>query len=215
MTINKLIQKYKVEKISGILNNNTPISTLNELAQALKRGVPLGMHGQEEVQWQKELKEVDDVLTASIAFYDMFLNNIMKKAAATLAYYYTTKVIENQYYPENIRKNAYCMRAVVVFKNISIFLKYSDTARKKYYNGPLSENQFFDLMLLSDVYSGWNNDLNSSIFNKSIKEQVPNVASNHPSFTKAEIVNKGQEASNAMYDLISFILKNSSFPIIP
>lgn len=216
MTINQLIHQYKQYKVCAALVNNKDniIATLYALDKAIVQGAPTNMHGHEEVQWQKELREIDDIYIAMLAFYEMALRNFNKRATSKLAFYYATKVILSNKYPQDTVINAYCIRSIVIYNNIDDFLDTAKWAKDIYYKGRLDNTQFFDLFLLANVYCGWINTLGSNLF-ESIKVQAVAVANNHPSIGKDDVTRLGIEASNAVYDLIAHSLKNSSFPIMP
>ena len=216
MTIKELINKYKVEKAFSVITENkaTIIDTLNQLSDALLKGVPYGMHGNEEVQWQKELKEVTDISSAMLAFYEMSLRGINKLASSKLAFYYASKIISENKFPNDVIISAYVIRSVVIFNNMDNFLDFARWAKEDYYSGDLDNTQFFDLLLLANVYSGWINPLGSPQFEK-MKQQATNVASNHQGFDKSQIIREGLMASESIEKLFAHALQNSSFPIVP
>ena len=122
MTINQLILQYPYTRIVSHLSGNEEelMKLLTELSVAIRRGgADIGI---EEVQWQKELKEVSDDNAALNAFYEMFIRGISKKLSAIFVYYFAARVINNEEYPSNYALDAYYMRSVVIFKNMNLFL---------------------------------------------------------------------------------------------
>lgn len=208
MTINQLILQFPYIRIVSHLSGNEEelMKLLTELSVAIRRGADIGI---EEVQWQKELKEVSDDNAALNAFYEMFIRGISKKLSAIFVYYFATRVIKSEVYPSNFALDAYYMRSVVIFKNMNLFLNLLSSAKRDFYNGRLGDNQMFDIFLLANVYSSSGTELDGPIFRKIIA-QAPEVAANHPDFTKSEIVEEGLIAADSLYESIDWKLKNYS-----
>ena len=207
MTINQLILQYPYTRIVSHLSGNEEelMKLLTELSVAIRRGgADIGI---EEVQWQKELKEVSDDNAALNAFYEMFIRGISKKLSAIFVYYFAARVINNEEYPSNYALDAYYMRSVVIFKNMNLFLNLLSSAKRDFYNGRLGDNQIFDIFLLANVYSSSGTELDGPIF-RNIIAQTPVVAANHPDFTKSEIVEEGLIAADSLYEYIDWSIKN-------
>ncbi len=210
MTINQLILQYPYTRIVSHLSGNEEelMKLLTELSVAIRRGgADIGI---EEVQWQKELKEVSDDNAALNAFYEMFIRGISKKLSAIFVYYFAARVINNEEYPSNYALDAYYMRSVVIFKNMNLFLNLLSSAKRDFYNGRLGDNQIFDIFLLANVYSSSGTELDGPIF-RNIIAQTPIVAANHPDFTKSEIVEEGLIAADSLYEYIDWSIKNYSY----
>ena len=210
MTINQLILQYPYTRIVSHLSGNEEelMKLLTELSVAIRRGgADIGI---EEVQWQKELKEVSDDNAALNAFYEMFIRGISKKLSAIFVYYFAARVINNEEYPSNYALDAYYMRSVVIFKNMNLFLNLLSSAKRDFYNGRLDDNQIFDIFLLANVYSSSGTELDGPIF-RNIIAQTPVVAANHPDFTKSEIVEEGLIAADSLYKYIDWSIKNYSY----
>lgn len=210
MTINQLILQYPYTRIVSHLSGNEEelMKLLTELSVAIRRGgADIGI---EEVQWQKELKEVSDDNAALNAFYEMFIRGISKKLSAIFVYYFAARVINNEEYPSNYALDAYYMRSVVIFKNMNLFLNLLSSAKRDFYNGRLGDNQIFDIFLLANVYSSSGTELDGPIF-RNIIAQTPVVAANHPDFTKSEIVEEGLIAADSLYEYIDWSIKNYSY----
>ena len=74
------------------------------------------------------------------------------------------------------------------------------------YKGHLTGESFFDLLLLSDVYKAWDADpTNPTLAN--LKRQAPNVAANHPTFSRTKVIEEGVLAHEALFAVIKSILK--------
>ena len=210
MTINQLILQYPYTRIVSHLSGNEEelMKLLTELSVAIRKGgADIGI---EEVQWQKELKEVSDDNAALNAFYEMFIRGISKKLSAIFVYYFAARVINNEEYPSNYALDAYYMRSVVIFKNMNLFLNLLSSAKRDFYNGRLGDNQIFDIFLLANVYSSSGTELDGPIF-RNIIAQTPVVAANHPDFTKSEIVEEGLIAADSLYEYIDWSIKNYSY----
>ena len=210
MTINQLILQYPYTRIVSHLSGNEEelMKLLTELSVAIRRGgADIGI---EEVQWQKELKEVSDDNAALNAFYEMFIRGISKKLSAIFVYYFAARVINNEEYPSSYALDAYYMRSVVIFKNMNLFLNLLSSAKRDFYNGRLGDNQIFDIFLLANVYSSSGTELDGPIF-RNIIAQTPVVAANHPDFTKSEIVEEGLIAADSLYEYIDWSIKNYSY----
>lgn len=210
MTINQLILQFPYIRIVSHLSGNEEelMKLLTELSVAIRRGgADMGI---EEVQWQKELKEVSDDNAALNAFYEMFIRGISKKLSAIFVYYFAARVINNEEYPSNYALDAYYMRSVVIFKNMNLFLNLLSSAKRDFYNGRLGDNQIFDIFLLANVYSSSGTELDGPIF-RNIIAQTPVVAANHPDFTKSEIVEEGLIAADSLYEYIDWSIKNYSY----
>ena len=74
------------------------------------------------------------------------------------------------------------------------------------YNGNLTETEFFDILLLSDVYKAWDSDPNSSLLDK-LKRQAPNVAAMHPNLSRGQVLTEGDLAHKALFDIIETLVK--------
>ena len=210
MTMNQLILQYPYTRIVSHLSGNEEelMKLLTELSVAIRKGgADIGI---EEVQWQKELKEVSDDNAALNAFYEMFIRGISKKLSAIFVYYFAARVINNEEYPSNYALDAYYMRSVVIFKNMNLFLNLLSSAKRDFYNGRLGDNQIFDIFLLANVYSSSGTELDGPIF-RNIIAQTPVVAANHPDFTKSEIVEEGLIAADSLYEYIDWSIKNYSY----
>ena len=210
MTINQLILQYPYTRIVSHLSGNEEelMKLLTELSVAIRRGgADIGI---EEVQWQKELKEVSDDNAALNAFYEMFIRGISKKLSAIFVYYFAARVINNEEYPSSYALDAYYMRSVVIFKNMNLFLNLLSSAKRDFYNGRLGDNQIFDIFLLANVYSSSGTELDGPIF-RNIIAQTPVVAANHPDFTKSEIVEESLIAADSLYEYIDWSIKNYSY----
>ncbi len=209
MTIKELIQKYN-ETVTETASNmqSRVVKILNDLSDALYRG---DFKRGKKDQWQIELEEVDDYLTAMLAFNDMSLRKIDQKTAALLTYYYASKIL-NDNYPEDMKKTAYCVRATIVFQNNSLFQEYCCSIDD--YNGILQDKgHFFNILLLADYYSAEGNSLNYGMYSK-MAPVANRVASFHSEFSKPQIILLGLDASNHLYKHLSRLLENPAFPIM-
>ena len=74
------------------------------------------------------------------------------------------------------------------------------------YEGNLTESEFFDILLLSDVYKAWDSDPSSSMLSN-LQKQAPKVASLHPSFSRSQVLSEGELAHKALFDVIEPIVK--------
>lgn len=215
MTIKELIERYRIEYSTMQLLGKDNVfeatnETLKELANALLRGSDEFVDEGELVQWQKELNEVTDYQSAMLAFFDMEVRGISKRVSAYLAYYYASMLIDDQLKSNESAEDAYYMRSMIVFKNMNAFFDQVHWIRKDQdlYKGQLDERQFNDLLLLANVYCAWNVETDNPSWDN-VRRQVPIVASNHPGFSKTEVIKVGLEASDAMFKYIQLCLANN------
>lgn len=209
MKIKDLIQEYKEQNAAGTLYNvqDNVIKTLRNLSNALWQGA---LENKNNAQWQIELEEVSDDLAAMFAFYEMALRKIDPKIAAVLSYYFATKVLKGNY-TEKIKKDAYCIRATMVFQYNSLFQDYCSEIDN--YPGILHDKgHFFNVLLLADYYSAEGNSMNNTIYCK-MTPIAQKVAKFHSNFSKPQIILLGLDASNYLFNFICLILKNPSFPV--
>mgnify|MGYP007017360325 CR=1 FL=1 len=66
------------------------------------------------------------------------------------------------------------------------------------YNGNLSDEEFFDFLIMSDTYLVWNSDLESNVL-KSIQKLVIQHEVSHPNFSKSDIIREGEKAHSALF----------------
>ncbi len=215
MTISDYIQQYKVAIASGFFtgqdNTSEKRNILENLSEAMYRGTPKGMHGSEIVQWQIELNEIEDDVTAALTFYEMFWHDISRNMAAVLSFYYCSRVIQKN---PSSSEDFHQLRAITYFKNIELFGKICKNIFVfKYYNGMLNIQEYYDLVLLSDAYLAWNSNRESSTF-EIIQKQAHKVQSKYSNLGRERIIQEGQNAANNLCHTIGLFMENSSFPMI-
>lgn len=212
MTIKDLIQEYKENIILKNLYGQATDKCINiylRLMEALERGVPYYDEPADKlVQWQIELKQVKDYDSAALVFFDMSIKGASKKITAILSYYYLSKILAKK-----PLSNFYRMRALIVYKRSSIFINYAEKAMTQHYAGNLNNRNFFDILLLSDVYNGWNGIFGEDIFAQ-LKEESTRIASIHQYFTKDEVLEEGKKACKSLNEYISKMLESPYFPFV-
>jgi hypothetical protein len=214
-TIKDLIQEYR-ELV--ILKNRTPKMTkgILEIFEELMDALEAGLYedtctNSKTVQWQKELAQVTDYESAALAFYDMSVRGFNKNLASLLSFYFASKVINSTSSPIT-KENFHSLRAVVVFKRSSKFLYYAEKAMNQHYSGKLNNKNFFDVLLLSDVFLGWNGNIITNTFSQ-LKEKSSNISVIHNYLTRNDILVEGQKACRAIFDSISDMLKYPYFTV--
>lgn len=143
-----------------------------------------------------------------MAFFEMSVRKIGGDIPALLCYYYSSLVANDSSLPVNIRANGYRFRAFVEFKNMDKWNIIMSMAQAPFngYEGNLTESEFFDILLLSDVYKAWDSDPSSSMLSN-LQKQAPKVASLHPSFSRSQVLSEGELAHKALFDVIEPIVK--------
>ena len=136
----------------------------------------------------------------------MSIKGASKKITAILSYYYLSKIL-------TIRplSNFYRMRALIVYKRSSTFIYYAEKAMTQHYVGNLNNKNFFDILLLSDVYKGWNGNFGEDAFAQLMKDST-RIASIHQYFTKNEVLEEGNKACKSINEYISKMLESPYFP---
>lgn len=200
-TIFDLLKDYSQIRISYEIVEKDPsveiTKILNKLAIELKNN-----------NWICPPTEIPTDAIAMSAFFEMFALKIGPDAPIMLCYYYSSRVANDNSFPTNVRAMGNMFRAFITFKamdKLNMAFNLACNAPIACYRGRLNNQQFFDLALLSDVYKAWNSG-NSKLLNK-LKKQAPLVASNHPTFSKEEIIKEGELAHEAVFNIISSILK--------
>lgn len=154
-------------------------------------------------EWKCNPTSVTNHLCAMFAFFDMSENKIGGDNPAFLCYYFSTLVAKSQL-PLHWRLAGNEYRAFMVFKNMKKWDHVITTARlapMAEYKGRLDENSFLDILLLGDVYQAWDVDPDSAMF-ANLKMQAPDVARNHPSFTKQQVIKESGLAHEALFRII-------------
>lgn len=208
MTIKELIQEYKEERALGTMYNveSRVMNTFRNISDAMYRNLIVN---KKEALWQKELNEVSDNSAAMFAFFEMSQRKIDQKLSAVLSYYFATKILKGNY-PNDLKRTAHSVRAVVIFQNNSHFYDYCMATDN--YKGVLDKEAFFNLLLLSEYYNAEGNPLGSEVLNK-MTPIANKVASFYSEFSKSQVIALGGDASNYLYDYICSCLGNKAFPI--
>ena len=151
---------------------------------------------------------IEDMTMAMCAFYDMCSRKIGGYPISLFSYYSCTAVAKRTYLPQDTRLNGIMFRAFTSFSWCNSWyeiLKLARTSPIGDYHGNLDERAFFDILLLSDVYTAWDVDNTHPMLAK-LKRQAPFVASNHPSFTKQQIIEEGKLANEALFNVVASII---------
>ncbi len=199
--ISKLLREYSQIRISfeavGKDSSTEITKVLNQLAVELTKN-----------KWRCSSIEAPTDTIAMCAFFEMFARKIGGDATIMLCYYYSSRVANDHSLPNRTRIEGNKYRAFIVFKGMEKFNMAINLACNSHisgYRGNLNTNQFFDLLLLSDVYKAWDADSNSSML-QNLKKQAPFVAANHSTFSKQQIINEGELAHEALLNVISNII---------
>lgn len=145
-----------------------------------------------------------DSFSACLLFSEMSMRKIGGDLIPILAYYYGTKAISQPNIPENSHIDARRLRLFALFQNLSKFDRFITFAQAPLsgYQGSLSNEEFFDFLIMSDAYLVWNSDNDSNLL-KSIKRLTTQHESNHPRYNRSSIISEGQKAHEALFNIVS------------
>ncbi|MBE6224906.1 MAG: hypothetical protein E7122_06745 [Bacteroidales bacterium] len=201
-TISKLLRDYSQIHISYAAVRKDPSADtariLTQLANELSKN-----------EWMCPPCDVPTDAIAMSAFFEMFTLKIGSDAPIMLCYYYSSRVANDRSFPANVRALGNKFRAFIVFKamaKLNMTFNLACNAPIGGYRGRLKEQQFFDLALISDIYKAWDTDSNDPLL-QNLKRQAPIVASNHPMFTKQQIISEGELAHEAVLNIVKSMLK--------
>jgi len=200
--INDLLQKYTQTLISYEVVGRDPSSAtkiiLEEIAEELRLN-----------NWSCSPSEISNYTHAMIAFYDMTIRKIGGDVPGMLCYYFCTIVSKDTSLPTNARLTGNMYRAFIIFKTLGKWDNIISLSRMSpigNYRGHLTGESFFDLLLLCDVYKAWDVDpTNPTLTN--LKRQAPNVAANHPAYSRTKVIEEGELAHEALFNVIKSVLK--------
>ena len=192
MTLSDAIRKYKQIKVCSVISSNKSeeIDFFNDVAK--------------NVTVSNE--DVEDCFTATLMFSEMAMRKI-GNLSSLYAYYFGT-ICQKVGIPEKIKIDARRFRLISLFMNLNVFeplITLAHYAPIMGYKGSLSDEEFFDFLIMSDAYLVWNSDLESNTL-KSIQKLVIQHESNHPKFSKQEIIKEGEKAHSALSSSIKFAL---------
>lgn len=204
-----LIYEYLQNRVGSALvqKDNSPLimEILNKIALEFKK----------DNSWQEELRSCIDkyawmnegVLMS--VFYEMFVRKIGNNLPMLLAYVYSSRVAKDESFSLTNRLEGYKIRAKIVFGSMDRLdrvMILARTAPMGKYRGSLDDNQFFDILLLSDVYKAWNQNDDDELFAK-IKLQAPRVAQVHSGLTKQKVLKEGELAHKAVLNIVERLIK--------
>lgn len=164
--------------------------------------------------WQEELRSCNDKYAwmnegvLMIVFYNMFVKKIGNDLPLLLAYIYSSRVAKDESFSLANRLEGYKTRAKIVFgcmDRLDRIMLLARTAPMGRYRGHLDGNQFFDILLLSDVYKVWSQNGGDEMFTK-IKLQAPHVACVHSELTKQEVLEEGELAHEAVLNIVERLI---------
>ena len=146
-----------------------------------------------------------------LAFWEMFAREIGREMASLLCYYYSSLVVNDNSLPIKKRDQGNKYRAFITFKNMknnrwNFIFAMAQTSTG--YKGKLTEDSFFNILLLSDVYKAWDTDPDSPLLND-LKKQSANVAALHPSLSRTQVLTEGEIAHKAVFSVVELLLKEN------
>ena len=142
-----------------------------------------------------------------MAFFDMFAREMGKDMSALLCYYYSSLVANDSSLTTNNRVHGNRFRAFITFKNMDKWDRIFTMAQAPaYYRGNLSDDSFFDILLLSDVYKAWDSDPDSPLL-ANLKKQSTKVEALYPSLSRTQVLTEGEFAHEALFGVIECLLK--------
>ncbi|MDE6522757.1 MAG: hypothetical protein K2L17_08075 [Muribaculaceae bacterium] len=197
MTLQQAITKYRQLKVAEAatkaLNGN--IRSINEDTVNL-------FHEVNENLGIMRNDYTDDPFSACLLFSEMSIRQI-GELAPFLAYYYGTLAQSQDKISAHSKIDARRMRLFAMFKNLETFDRAIMLAHAPIsgYTGKLNDQEFFDFLIMSDVYLVWDSDDNSTLL-KSLKSQTLKNIRNHSKFSKDEIMKEGEKAHKALFTII-------------
>lgn len=200
--ITKLLKEYTQVRVSYEAIGKDPSSEVTKVLLKLESEL-------RKRDWKCPSDCVYNDTVAMCAFFEMYARKIGGDAPIMLCYYYSSRVANNRTLSESARVKGNKHRAFIVFKamnQLSMTFNIACNAPIAEYRGRLNNNQFVDILLLSDVYKAWNADNNSTLL-QNLKRQTPIVAANHPTFTKQQIIMEGELAHEAVLNIVSTIVE--------
>lgn len=200
--LNNLLREYAATRVSYAFAGTDPttaiIDVLNKIDKELSK-----------TKYKSDPSSIENKTTAMLAFFEMFVRKIGGDMPALCCYYYSTLVANDTSLPHNPRITGNLYRAFITFKNMdkwNMLWSIARTAPINRYRGHLDETAFLDLLLLSDVYKAWDADSDSPLF-ATLKRQAPSVASNHPNYTKEQVMVEGELAHKAIFNVVETLVK--------
>lgn len=197
--LNTLIEQY-IDTLDDSLPSN---EDLEEYSDQLLEKIACEL---EKDNWENEILLVENNFKAMETFWFLFIREIRLDGfpAAYLCYYFSCLVAYDTNLPLEKRLEGNKYRAFIMFKMDSLtWYSFLTQARLEYIksNGILTEKEFFDFLILSDVYKAWDIDPNHYIMDD-LKKQAPTIASIYPSFNKEKIIYEAELAHKAIFSLI-------------
>lgn len=192
MILSEAIKKYKQIKVFAAisLNKLEEIDFFNDVAK--------------NVTVTNE--NVEDCFTATLMFSEMAIRKIGN--FSPLYAYYFGSICQSRTIGDKAKIDARRLRLISMFMNLNTFERFITLAHDAPimgYDGNLSDEEFFDFLIMSDAYLVWNSDLGSNAL-KSIQKLVIKHESNHLNFNKQEIIKEGEKAHSALFSSIKFAL---------
>ena len=197
MTLKQAITKYRQLKVA-----EATTMALNGHLQSIKEDTVNLFHQVNEILGTMRNDYTDDPFSACLLFSEMAIRKI-GELTPFFAYYYGTLAQSQDTIPAHSKIDARRMRLFAMFKNLdafdrSIMLAYAPISG---YLGKLNDQEFFDFLIMSDVYLVWDSDDNSPLL-QSLKNQTLKNKRKHLKFSKDEIVNEGEKAHKALFTII-------------
>ena len=198
--LNNLLKQYAATKIScefaGTDSTQESVKILREIEETLKKN-----------DWKITSFIVENNTVAMLAFFEMFSREIGGNRSALLCYYYSSLVANDCSLSAENRAHGNRFRAFITFKNMDKWnMLFAMAQAPINYKGNLSDDSFFDILLLSDVYKAWDSDPDSSML-ANLKKQSTKVAALHPSLSRAQVLTEGEIANKAVFGVIESLVK--------
>lgn len=197
MTLHQAINEYRKLKISEAtamaMNANTD-SIKNATISLFQKvnGNLMAMMNENTI----------DPFTACLLFSEMSMRKI-GDLTPFLAYYFGTKAQSQSSIPEHSKLDARRMRVFALVQNMDKFDRMVMLAQTPMigYSGTLNDQEFFDFLIMADVYRVWDSD-NTSSFLQSLKRQTQENSLKYPMHSKETIIREGEKAHQALFKAI-------------
>lgn len=197
MTLNEALTEFRKLKIA-----DATAMALNSNRSSVEASTITFLRKVDESLIKFMNETTQDAFTACLLFYEMSVRKI-GELAPLMAYYYGSKAMNQHTIPENSRMAARRIRLYAFFQNMDKFDRFVMLAKTPMigYSGSLTDEEFFDFLIMSDVYHVWNSDRDSNIL-QSLQRQTIQNESKHPRFTKEKIKTEGEKVHRALFDAI-------------
>lgn len=201
MNLQLLIDKFVSTKIAAATNGTDSWSV--GMCYLLKIENFLEISDSDEIR--EAVKSITDFSVAMSVLYDMFSRHMGNEIAPLLCYYFSHKITRQSYLSIH-KSQIHQIRSIILFGKLNSFgnlFYFAYNSPLGDYRGHLTQDEFIDILLLGEVYQANEEEREIDIEQMAIiNRQVPVVAANHPSLTKAQVIKESILANKALFNVI-------------